>query len=260
MKVSAVLAVGGSLLVAGCATSPEAPAPRSVTPTAPVAAQAPKPVVAAPVAPKPAAEAPKPAEPEAAPARVAETTPPPPLSPAAAAVVDRLTQTYTSETQRHQISDISSFPEAQQSLQPGARAPRYERISRDGQPPASGLTADGTTTQLVERDWTGLVLVPISTAISKLHTSDVRLTQVEAHPLEDGRVRVWARVHNIGTGQLPAEIACSFRMRGAPAATSPYFYGLQVPGRSFRDVFFISPDGDMNGYTMLVRGAISTRK
>jgi hypothetical protein len=127
------------------------------------------------------------------------------------------------------------------------------------QPPARGLTADGNTTALVERDWTGLVLIPVAKSLSKAHTSDVRLTKVEAHPLNDGRVRIWTRVTNIGSTALPAEIACEFRMRGAHAS-SPYFYQLEVPGSGYRDVFFVSPDGELNAYTVLVRSTEALRR
>ncbi len=35
--------------------------------------------------------------------------------------------------------------------------------------------------------------------------------------------------------------------------TSPYFYRLDVPANGYRDVFFVSPDGDLNSYTVLGR-------
>ncbi len=247
MKVTFSVTLGASLLLAGCSSTPIAPPPAATS--KPAAAPA-RPAVApaAPVAtagPAPSASLTQ--------NTTAPKVPTVPISPEAAAVVERLTHSYGPDTQRHELVETTHFPEAEKSLLAGARPPKYERINRDGQPPASGLTADGTTTQLVERDWTGLVLVPIATSLSKLHTSDVRLLQVEAHPLSDGRVRVWARIQNINRGALPAEVACSFRMRGAPTPTSPYFYSLEVPGTNYRDVFFISPDGDMNAYTVLVR-------
>jgi hypothetical protein len=253
MKFPFAVAFGTSLLVAGCtSTTPVAPAPSHAAKTAPTpAAKAASP--AAPTRPEAARETKPTLTQAAAPAKV----PVLPISPAAAAVVERLTQSVGAETQRHELAETSHFPEAAQSLQKGAQAPKYERLDRDGQPPASGLTADGTTTQLVDRDWTGLVLVPIATSLSKLHTSDVRLLHVEAHPLNDGRVRIWARIQNVNKDSLPAEVACIFRMRGAPTPTSPYFYSLQVPGLGYRDVFFISPDGDLNAYTVLVRSRVN---
>lgn len=187
---------------------------------------------------------------------------PPKLSAETKALVERLTENYSaSGALPHEVTATTGFPSAMATLQDGAAAPHVEPIDLTGQPPVKGLTADGNTTALFEKDWTGLVLVPISTSLSKAYTSDVRLMKVEAHPLNDGRVRIWTRVHNIGTENLPAEIACEFRM-GGTHANSPYFYGLVVPARSFRDVFFVSPEGSLSAYTVLVRSteALNSRR
>ena len=157
------------------------------------------------------------------------------------------------DAQRHELTDTTGFPEAVRSLEKGAKAPKLESIDISNQPPPEGLTADGSSTQLVVRDWTGLVLVPIATSLSKAYTSEVRLLKIEAHPLNDGRVRVWTRIHNIGNRSMPGQVACRFTMRNQPAATSPYFYQLELPPQGFRDVFFISPDGELLSYTVLVR-------
>jgi hypothetical protein len=95
--------------------------------------------------------------------------------------------------------------------------------------------------------------VPLNTSLSKAHTSAVRLIKVEAHPLSDGRVRIWIRVKNIGDKSLPTEMACLFRMQGEKSSDSPYFYQLDVPEQAFRDVFFVSPVGQLSTYTVLVR-------
>ncbi|MBK9989419.1 MAG: hypothetical protein IPP19_01470 [Verrucomicrobia bacterium] len=241
-----------SLMIAGCSSAPTSSvsenkpvAQTEVAPAAPTAPLAP-----APVAPAPQVEAPPPpsAEPEVA------VVPPAPIevAPEALALVERLT-VQANDSQRHELTEITGFPEALRSLEVGARAPRMESVDLANQPPPEGLTADGSSTQLIVRDWTGLVLVPISTSLSKAYTSEVRLLKIEAHPLNDGRVRVWTRIHNIGNRTLPGQIACRFNMRNQPTATSPYFYKLQVPPHGFRDVFFISPDGDLVTYTVLVR-------
>jgi hypothetical protein len=96
-------------------------------------------------------------------------------------------------------------------------------------------------------------LVPINKSLSKAYTSEVRLLKVEAHPLKDGRIRVWIRMQNVGHKTLPSEIACSFSMRGDTQPMSPNFYELEVPGREYRDVFFVSPVGDLITYTVLIR-------
>jgi hypothetical protein len=250
-------AVAGSftalLFVAGCET---APTPASSRPTAaakPAASQA-APVAVAPVAaPKPTAAT----QPSFSAPVIEQPIAAPKLSPEAAALVERLTG--GGGALPHEMAEATSFASAIESLQPGAPAPRIEPNDGSPQPPARGLTADGNTTALVERDWTGLVLVPISTSLSKAYTSDVRLTKVEAHPLNDGRVRIWTRVHNTGSEALSADIACEFRMKSG-GLNSPYFYQLDVPGYGYRDVFFVSPDGQLNSYTVLVRSADAVKR
>jgi hypothetical protein len=247
-SLAACLALIG--LCGGCSSSSSAP----TVATKPVA-QAPapaKPVEQPKPAPAPVAkeEAPPPAAPSTA---AAEPEAPVKISPEAAALVERLTEAVDGDTLRHELSDTTGFPQAMQSLEDGAHAPRLQSVEMENQPPPAGLTADGTSTQLIERDWTGLVLIPIETSLAKAYTSEVRLLKVEAHPLNDGRVRIWTRIHNVGNRTLPGQVACSFRMKGQSLPTSPYFYQLEVPPHGHRDVFFISPDGDLTSYTVLVR-------
>jgi len=231
------------LLVAGCETAPS-------TQSKPAAAVAVKPVVAPPPAPKIS----QPAVATSLPAPTVKQIPTPKLSRATNELVRRFTDSDDSENLQHEVSDTTSFPSALKSLQPGATAPKIENVETSSQPPPHGLTADGNSTALVEQDWTGLVLIPLTKSLSKAATSDVRLTKVEAHPLKDGRVRVWTRVENVGNQVLPAEIACEFRVHGVNLA-SPYFYSFDVPPSGYRDVFFISPEGELNSYTVLVRSA-----
>jgi hypothetical protein len=249
-----------SIILGGCAT----PEPAKVEPKKPApAAKAPaavKPVTSAkPIeAPKPAAPAPVAVnKPEAAPAPAPVLPPaviPNPAKKAEVlATVEHLTQDGQANTLAHEIVDTTGFPAALDSLAPGAQAPKQEAIYIGIQPPIKGLTADGNSTALVEKDWTGLVLVPLNTSLSKAHTSAVRLMKIEAHPLSDGRVRIWIRVKNIDDKALPTEIACVFRMSGEETPESPYFYELDVPGQAYRDVFFVSPSGQLNTYTVLVR-------
>lgn len=241
-----------SLLITGCSSTPTASSEKSGSTTksevAPTTAAA---IAAATPEPAPKVEAPPPPPPEPEPVAAAEPVEPIKVAPEALALVERLTQAV--DTQRHELAETTGFPEALRSLEVGARAPKIEAVDLVNQPPPEGLTADGSSTQLIVRDWTGLVLVPITTSLSKAYTSEVRLLKIEAHPLNDGRVRVWTRIHNIGNRTLPGQVACRFSMRNQPTATSPYFYQLLVPPHSFRDVFFISPDGDLVSYTVLVR-------
>jgi hypothetical protein len=245
-------------LLAGCASSPSSSTtpqrpPVTATPTA-VSAPA-RPAPKSPAAPASAAAPSAPTAP-AAPAEPAAATSPagnkPKLSPEAEAVVYRLTHAIGGNT-AHEVADTTGFPSALVSLQAGVAAPKVESLGNVSLPPPKGLTADGNSTELVVRDWTGLVLVPVNAALAKAYTSEVRLLKVEAHPLHDGRIRIWARVRNISNRTLPAEIACSFRMRGETTPNSPYFYQLEVPPGAYRDVFFVSPDGELSAYTVLVR-------
>lgn len=235
-----VLLVG--LLFGGCATSQTSEAKLASSKT-----KAPAKIAPAP-APAPPASVKMPSAPE-----VKIPIPPPPLAPEVTALIVHLTETSQTDTLAHDIVDTTGFPEAIASLAPGAIAPKVEHIDTRSQPPPRGLTADGDSVNLVERDWTGLVLVPINKSLSKAYTSAVRLLKVEAHPLQDGRIRVWIRLQNIGLKQLPSEIACTFSMRGDVQPMSPNFYELEVPSREFRDVFFVSPAGELLTYTVLIR-------
>lgn len=240
-----------SLMIAGCSSTLAPSASENKPAATTVAASAAPSTASAPTAaPTPKVEAPPP---PAEPVATVEAKPVEPIevAPEALALVERLT--LAPDAQRHELAESTGFPEAMRSLEIGARAPKIESVDLANQPPPEGLTADGSSTNLIVRDWTGLVLVPISASLSKAYTSEVRLLKIEAHPLNDGRVRVWTRIHNIGNRTLPGQVACRFNMRNQPTATSPYFYQLQVPPHGFRDVFFISPDGDLVTYTVLVR-------
>src|SRR4051812_14674522 len=228
VRFSSLLIVCG--LIAGCSTAPAPVASNKNSAKAPVAKAVPATKAVAP-APAPVAPSPTVAPVVAPPVPAAPAVPhaPPKLSPEAAATVARLTQGGSSDARQHELSETTDFPEAMSSLQAGAKAPKVDFVEDAKQPPIKGLTADGNSTNLVERDWTGLVLVPISTSLSKAYTSEVRLLKVEAHPLSDGRVRIWTRVQNVAGRALPAQIACSFQMRGTGATSSPYFYPLDAP-------------------------------
>lgn len=247
-----VLSIALCAILAGCTSAPTTSSSASETDTSTSVAATE--IATQPVATAEADTANAPAD-ETADAPTEPVAEPAPLelSPEAAAVVERLTEAVGHDTLPHELADTTGFPDALSSLEPGARAPKVEKTNGANQPPPMGLTADGSSTQLVVRDWTGLVLVPISTSLSKAYTSEVRLLKVEAHPLNDGRVRVWTRVRNVGNRTLPGQVACSFRMHGETTPSSPYFYELQVPGKGYRDVFFISPDGELVSYTVLVR-------
>jgi hypothetical protein len=194
-----------------------------------------------------------------------KTSPPPPEAeslppPTPATVIARLTQPDSPDILPHKIVPATAFPQALASLSPTATAPEVEaqpddvKISDPNRPPTRGLTADGVTTDLVMHDWTGIVLVPLDTSVSKAHTILVKLDRIEAHPLDNGQVRVWARIRNVSDASLPSEVACSFRTVESPEPERPIFYKLDIPRGDYRDVFFVSPEGhNLNSYTVLVR-------
>jgi hypothetical protein len=245
-------------LLAGCASNPAAPVASSPSRASRTTPATTSPAVAHPASSRPSAttapakSAPGLPDAPSAPSASAPALPAPKLTPEAEAVVYRLTHAASGNT-AHELAETTGFPSALASLEPGAAAPKVDSSGKVVLPPPKGLTADGNSTELVERDWTGLVLVPVNAALAKAYTSEVRLLRVEAHPLHDGRLRIWARVRNISNRPLPAEIACSFRMRGETTPNSPYFYQLEVPSGAYRDVFFVSPDGELSAYTVLVR-------
>jgi hypothetical protein len=217
-------------------------------------------------------------------------TPPPPSSSALPAptpdsVVARLTQPDSPAILPHKIETSTAFPQALASLSPTGTAPKVlpppattpngeapaptapnggsspddYKIVDPNRPPTKGLTADGVTTDLEMHDWTGIVLVPLDTSVSRAHTVLVTLDRIEAHPLDNGQVRIWARIRNVSDGMLPSEVACSFRTAESPEPERPIFYQLDIPHGDYRDVFFVSPEGrNLNSYTVLVRSGNDT--
>ena len=59
-----------------------------------------------------------------------------------------------------------------------------------------------------------MVLVPNMKLMSKAYSSSVSLPRVEAHPLQNNRIRVWARQNESG-GPLRLQVACVFRIEGS---------------------------------------------
>jgi hypothetical protein len=224
----------GVCLIAGC-SSPQPAAPSK--PAKPAAA-----AVAPATKPQPQPEV-QPAAPVA----------PPVLSAEVKEVVEQLTQPEVGGLQ-HEKVEATGFPQAMASLQAGAAAPAVDNpVNYSSQPPTRGLTADGAAAELVERDWTGIVLVPVNTEFSKLYTSLVKFTSIEAHPLTDGRVRIWTRVRNVTQVPVQVGVACTFKMQERDDPTMVRFYSLDIPVGEYRDVFFVSPVGRLVSYTALVK-------
>ncbi len=171
-------------------------------------------------------------------------------------MVERLTKPMDGGVQHEQV-EATGFPQAIASLEAGAKAPTVEApINYGSQPPTRGLTADGAAAELVERDWTGMVLVPVAADFAKAFTSMVKLTSIEAHPLTDGRVRTWMRVRNVVDFPVQVGVACRFLLQNEGEATTARYYSLDIPVGEYRDVFFVSPKGSLVSYTVLVKKGI----
>ena len=227
--------VAGALLLAGCASSQPPPA----KPAKPA-----QPAAAAPAQPTP------PPAPEPLPPPAPE---PEPVSQAAQEVVERLIDPTEGGLQ-HEKAEATGFPQAMATLQKGAEVPSVDTpVGFGSQPPPRGLTADGATAELVERDWTGIVLVPVNAEFAKAYTSMVRFTSVEAHPLTDGRVRTWMRVRNVVQSPVQVGVACRFKLNETGDFTTARYYPLTIPVGEYRDVFFVSPKGTLVSYTVLVK-------
>ena len=239
-RITLCLASVNLALLVGCATNQDI-APKSARPSAPVLA--------------PAKEAPKPSAaaliervnsiPE--PTKIVE------LSAEAKQARDDFIKNGAGATE-YTVADTTGFPESLLSLQAGRPKPKWVAPENYSGIPSRGLTADGSTIDLIDRDWTGIILTPVLAQVAKAYVSGVQLSNVEVHPLSDGRVRIWVRLRNqVGT-HIPTEVACSFKTSTQGEAVTT-FYRLDIPAKGSRDVFFVSPGGGGTNYTVLVRKA-----
>jgi len=102
------------------------------------------------------------------------------------------------------------------------------------------------------KDWEGVVLVPDGVAYSRAYTSGVRLMRVEAHPLNDERVRIWARIQNISGELLSTEVGCEFRSEQSEMKRAR-FVPASIPDGASVDVYFDSPLDRVVSYTVMVK-------
>lgn len=106
---------------------------------------------------------------------------------------------------------------------------------------------------LPESDWDGMVLVPNMKLMSKAYSSSVSLPRVEAHPLQNNRIRVWARIQNESGGPLRLQVACVFRIEGSLDHQQSGTQFLTLPKGTYQDVMFNSPSEGVLSYTVLVK-------
>lgn len=158
----------------------------------------------------------------------------------------------------HRVEDSTYFEESLGYLAEGAVGPKVIRSL-----PANNLTGDALnrlepgrhlgTLDARARNWMGAVLVPDMKIVSKAHTDLVSLDRVEAHPIEDGRLRVWARIRNQTGETLRLERDCTFRFVGQLGMAKPRFETMEIPAAAVRDVMFESEKKGVAAYTLLIR-------
>ena len=119
--------------------------------------------------------------------------------------------------------------------------------------PATALKLTSESDLELPRDWSGMVLVPDSAKLAKAYTSDVRLTRVEAHPIDGERIRVWARIHNLTDTPMQSEVGCEFRSSNSSQFGSAHFEPSIIPENGIIDVFFESPYDGVESYTVMVK-------
>ncbi len=106
---------------------------------------------------------------------------------------------------------------------------------------------------LPENDWDGLVLVPDMKLMSKAYSSSVSLPRVEAHPLQNGHIRVWARIQNETQEPLRLQVSCSFRIEGSLDQQQSGSQFLTLAKGTYQDVMFNSPSDGVMSYTVFVK-------
>lgn len=154
----------------------------------------------------------------------------------------------------HERENVTQFDRALLFLAPAAPSPMIEQpIATAAAAPAIPQSAPATPVPEEARKWRGAVLVPKNMLLATAHTSKVRIPRIEAHPLDDGNVRIWARVQNPASEPIEVGIACTFRFAGQPAGVSRGFLEVTIPAGGYYDADFLSPHSGVETYTILVR-------
>lgn len=193
------------------------------------------------VAPQPPAQAPGPA-----PSAAGSVPAPAPVqsSPDPAAMLK----------DEHAVESATQFDRALLFLAPAAPAPMIEQPVATAAATAVIPESTAPTTVPEEaRTWRGAVLVPKNMLLATAHTTLVRIPRIEAHPLADGNVRIWARILNPSSDPLAVGVACTFRFAGQTAGVSRGFLEIVIPPGGYYDADFLSPHSGVETYTILVK-------
>ena len=117
---------------------------------------------------------------------------------------------------------------------------------------ATELESGSPMTMTVSRDWKGMVLVPDSVKMARAYSTAVRMSRIEAHPIDGGRIRVWSRIENLTSKPMHIETACEFRFTDKPASLTA-FRSLWIPADGAIDVDFKSGSNRVSSYTLMVK-------
>jgi hypothetical protein len=154
----------------------------------------------------------------------------------------------------HSIESATQFDRALLFLAPAAPAPMIEQpVATAAATAVIPDSAAPITVPEEARTWRGAVLVPKSMLLATAHTTLVRIPRIEAHPLEDGNVRIWARIQNPAENTIKVGTACTFRYSGQLAGVSRGFLEVEIPPGGYYDADFLSPHSGVETYTILVR-------
>lgn len=154
----------------------------------------------------------------------------------------------------HAVESATQFDRALLFLAPAAPAPMIEQpVATAAATAVIPESAELATVPDEARTWRGAVLVPKNMLLATAHTTLVRIPRIEAHPLADGNVRIWARIQNPASAAIKVGTACTFRYAGQVAEVSRGFLEVEIPPGGYYDADFLSPHSGVETYTILVR-------
>lgn len=166
----------------------------------------------------------------------------------------------------HTVDSATEFVAAVESLAPEVEEPvlretvteeievvRVEKTSEASKPNIQiKQELKAPENKAIEQDWSGIILIPDRTRMSKAYSTEVKLERIEAHPLTNEKLRVWVRVANTSSLPLDTRIACNFSDSNQ-ATNKTDFVPVTIPAKGSVDAYFMSPMSDVRSYTILVR-------
>lgn len=194
--------------------------------------------------------------------------------------------TTSNEVLPHVIDQATEFKQSLDYLKEDATAPEYRetasaskvitltqeavantaRASKEVDTPGITKDANSEKTNVIElpadsdvllrfnrnRDWGGVVLVPDYLKLARAHSTKIRFSRIEAHPIDEGHIRVWSRIENVTDETMEFQTACEFRFQDRRESLST-FRTITIPGGQAVDVTFESKDAGVKAYTLMVK-------